>query len=229
MSRILVHSPNQFEVLGNDLPVLAPLLRMVPYGVDTDFWSPQEEPEEEEGLVVSAGREHRDYETLLRACPETAHLFIADHSPHSPEARRLQPDTWPTHVERRALGPLDLRDKYSRASVVVVPVINTPFPFGITTLLEAMSMAKAIVVSDTDGLRGVVEHGITGIVVPPDDAVSLGRAVEDLMADPGKRRRLGGQARRVAIERFGLVAYAGELARHLHELGADARDREGTT
>ena len=48
-------------------------------------------------------------------------------------------------------------------------------------------------------------------------------------ADPAKRRRLGTEARRAAVERFGLLAYAGELARHLHELGADAHDREGTT
>ena len=29
---------------------------------------------------------------------------------------------------------------YAEASMVVVPVINTPFPFGITTVLEGMSM-----------------------------------------------------------------------------------------
>ena len=111
ISRILVHSPNQCEVLGNDIPMLSPLLRVVPYGIDTEFWSPQGPTEEDEGLVVSAGREHRDYNTLLRACPEAARLFIADHSFHSPEARTLQPDAWPTNVERRPLGRQELRAK----------------------------------------------------------------------------------------------------------------------
>jgi glycosyltransferase involved in cell wall biosynthesis len=225
MDRILVHSPNQLVAAHPDLAALEPRLRVVPYGIDTDFWCPQPVPEHE-GLVVSAGREHRDYECLIQACPETAKLFIADHSPHSPEARRREPGMWPENVERRALGRLDLRRKYAQASMVVVPVIDTPFPFGITTILEGMSMGKAVVVSDTEGLHGVIEDGRTGAVVPPGDVVALRAAIEDLLADPAKRRRLGEQARHAAIERFGLDVYVGELARHLEELGGHGWDGE---
>jgi glycosyltransferase involved in cell wall biosynthesis len=225
MDRILVHSANQLVPANRDLAALEPLLRLVPYGIDTDFWSPQPVPEQE-ALVVSAGREHRDYECLILACPETAHLFIADHSPHSPEARRREPGMWPENVERRALARLDLRRMYAQASMVVVPVIDTPFPFGITTVLEGMSMGKAVVVSGTEGLQGVIEDGRTGVVVPPGDAVALRRAIDDLLADPTKREKLGEQARRTAIERFGLDVYVGELARHLKELGDDGSDRE---
>jgi glycosyltransferase involved in cell wall biosynthesis len=132
---------------------------------------------------------------------------------------------WPSNVERRALGRMDLRRMYAQASVVVVPVIDTPFPFGITTVLEGMSMGKAVVVSDTDGLRGVVENGRTGVVTPPGDVVGLRRAIEDLLADPAKRRRLGEQARQAAVKRFGLDVYVGELARNLEELGDRGRSR----
>ena len=59
MDRILVHSPNQLVPAHEELAALIPLLRVVPYGIDTDFWSPQPVPEEE-GLVVSKQREHRD-------------------------------------------------------------------------------------------------------------------------------------------------------------------------
>src|SRR5579859_5412745 len=225
MDRIVVHSPNQLELVTKDLPALATRLRVVPYGIDTAFWSPQPVPEEE-ALVVSAGREHRDYESLLQACPPTVQLFIADHSPHSPGARRLEPDMWPAHVERRALGRIDLRHIYARASLVVVPVINTPFPFGITTLLEGMSMGKAVVVSATDGLQGIVEDGRTGVVVPPGDVVRLRRAIEDLLADPDKRRELGERARQAAIDRFRLDLFVDGLAGHLQELGARAARRE---
>ena len=219
MDRILVHSPNQLVPAHEELAALIPLLRVVPYGIDTDFWSPQPVPEEE-GLVVSAGREHRDYDSLLRARPSGARLFIADHSFHSPDARRRDPDLWPDNVERRALGRIDLRRKYAQAAVVVVPVIDTPFPFGITTVLEGMSMAKPVVVSDTDGLHGVVENGRTGIVVSPGDVNGLRSAIASLLADPQKRRQMGEQARQAAVERFGVDVYAGELARHLRELGA---------
>jgi len=226
MDRILVHSSNQLVPAHAELTALAPLLRLVPYGIDTDFWSPQP-VSEDEGLVMSAGREHRDYETLLRACPVATKLFIADHSPHSPDARRHEPAMWPTNVERRALGRLELRRMYAQASIVIVPVIDTPYPFGITTVLEGMSMGKAVVVSGTAGLQGVVEDGRTGVVVAPGDVAGLRGAIEDLLADPETRRRLGEHARQAAIERFGVDRYAGELARHLRELGGHSCDRDG--
>jgi len=225
MDRILVHSPNQIDMARKDMKALVPRLRVVPYGIDTAFWAPQPVPQRE-GLVVSAGREHRDYDSLLQACPQTAKLFIADHSIHSPHARRREPDAWPANVERRALAHIDLRRMYSRASVVVVSVLDTPFPFGITTLLEAMSMGKAVVVSDTDGLRGVVEDGRTGVVVPPGNVAQLRTAIEGLLADPIKRRRLGEQARTEATERFGLDIYVAKLVGHLRELGGHPRDGE---
>src|SRR5579859_2872356 len=115
---------------------------------------------------------------------------------------------------------------YAQATVVVVPVIDTPFPFGITTVLEGMSMGKAVVVSNTEGLRGVVEDGRTGVVVPPGDVAGLRRAIVDLLADPDKCRRLGECARQAAIERFGLDVFVGEMARHLSELGGHAPDRD---
>ena len=103
--------------------------------------------------------------------------------------------------------------------MVVVPVIDTPFPFGITTVLEGMSMAKPVVVSDTDGLYGSsrTPHGHRRL---SRDVNGLRSAIASLLADPQKRRQMGEQARQAAVERFGVDVYAGELARHLRELGA---------
>jgi glycosyltransferase involved in cell wall biosynthesis len=225
MDRILVHSPNQLVSAHKDLDPLIPLFRLVPYGIDTDFWCPQPVPENK-ALVVSAGREHRDYESLLQACTMNMQLFIADHSFHSPDAHRREPEIWPASVERRAVGRAELRAKYAEAAVVVVPVIDTPFPFGITTVLEGMSMGKAVVVSGTEGLRGVIDDGRTGVVVPPGDVAGLRSAIEGLLADPERRHRLGEQARQDAIERFGIDVYASELMRHMCEL-AGRNDGDG--
>jgi starch synthase len=64
------------------------------------------------------------------------------------------------------------------------------------------------------------------VVVPPGDVAGLRRAIEDLLADPDRRHRLGEHARQAAVERFGLDVYAGELARHLRELGGRTEDRD---
>jgi glycosyltransferase involved in cell wall biosynthesis len=220
MDCVIVHSPNQVPIVHEQLAVPEPLLSVVAYGVDTDFWSPQASESEEEALIVSAGREHRDYRSLVEGTADLGPMFIADASPHSPRAHRAQPEVWPERVVRRGLDTAELRRMYARATVVVVPVVESPFPFGITTLLEAMSMGKAVIVSGTEGLRGLVNDGETGLVVAPGDPAALRTAVVDLLADPEKRRRLGQAARRTAVEQYGLDLYVDRLAHHLGLVGA---------
>lgn len=219
IDRILVHSANQVALLTRALAIPSSLLAVVPYGVDTGFWAPQD-VEQEPGLVVAAGREHRDYRTLLEALPPDAHLVVADGSPFSPGASRRSPDQWPDDVVRRAFDPIALRDLYARAAVVVVPVVETSFPAGITTLLEALSMGKAVVWSQTRGLAGAVPDD-AAVTVPPGDTRALRATLADLLHDPGRRRVLGEQARAFVVHELGVGAYAGELARHLAEVRDD--------
>jgi glycosyltransferase involved in cell wall biosynthesis len=219
IDRILVHSPNQLERIERELGVPRAKLRVVPFGIDTDFWSGSHDDEDGD-LVVAAGREHRDYATLLAARPEGSKLAIADHSLFSPRASRSDPIAWPADVDRVAPRPDGLKSLYARAAVVVVPVVDTSFPAGITTLLEAMSMGKAVVVTETAGLRGIVEDGHTAMVVPPGDAPSMNAAIRDLLASPERRHALGARARARAVEHHGLDGYADNLRSHLAEVAA---------
>ena len=84
-------------------------------------------------------------------------------------------------------------------------------------------MAKPVVVSDTEGLRGIVEHGRTGLVVPPSDPVALRRAVRSLLEDAETREALGLAARAAVLERFRLDQFVDELGRHLDELAGTSR------
>jgi glycosyltransferase involved in cell wall biosynthesis len=225
MDRVLVHSPNQVELWHRRLGLSLRQLQVIPYGVDTDYWAPGSGVQEAD-LVLSAGREHRDHQTLVDAVGGmggTARLFVADGSTHSPGAPRRVPQAWPEWAERRGLSLLELREHYDRATVVVVPVLPTVYPFGITTLLEAMAMAKPVVVSDTEGLRGVVEHGRTGLIVPSGDPTALRRAVRELLEDAGARESMGRAAREAVLERFSLDQFVDELGRHLDELAGRTR------
>jgi glycosyltransferase involved in cell wall biosynthesis len=231
IDRILVHSASQAAVLTGELGVSPTKVHLVPYAVDTDFWQPQGVPEQD--LVVSAGREHRDYATLVSACAgEPVRVYLADGSSHSPDARVREPVRWPDNVERGALSLRALRDLYAAAAVVAVPVVPTDFPAGITTILEAMSMGKAVVATGTEGLRGVIDNGVTGIVVGPGDVGGLRDAVRRLLEHPEQRARLGAAARAAVLERWSLNAYVDRLAEHLAEVAtttAARLERVGTS
>jgi glycosyltransferase involved in cell wall biosynthesis len=66
--------------------------------------------------------------------------------------------------------------------------------------LEAMAMAKALVVSDLAALRELVIQEETGLLYPPGDVGALADACARVLADGGLRRRLGEAARRWVLE-----------------------------
>lgn len=221
ITRVLVHSERQLDLAVAGLRIPPEKLRYLPYGADTDFWSPLSATDEP--LVLSVGREHRDYTTLARACADLpVHVFVAAGSLFSPAARQAAPTTWPTNFRSGFADHLTLRAWYARAAVVAVPLVPTDFQAGVTTILEAMAMAKAVVVSATEGQRDIVEDGVTGVMVPPGDSGALREAIRQLMADPPKRAQLGENAREAVVSRFGLDRYAATLARHLAEISSMA-------
>jgi glycosyltransferase involved in cell wall biosynthesis len=222
MTRILVHSDYQRELAQRELGIPASKLDYVPYYADTEFWRPTRVAEEL--LVVAAGREHRDYATLAEACGGLqARVFIAAGSVHSPAATSRDIDNWPGNFERGFADYRKLRDLYARACVVVVPLVETDFQAGVTTILEAMAMGKAVITTATRGQSGVVRDGLTGMTVPPGDAAELRDAVRYLLDRPAERRRLGGAARQAVIDGYSLEAYAGRLAGHFANLALSNR------
>jgi glycosyltransferase involved in cell wall biosynthesis len=67
-----------------------------------------------------------------------------------------------------------------------------------------MAKGKAIVASRLPGVAEAVTDGVHGLLVPPGDAGALATALQSLLDDPDRRRRLGAAARTRAEAEFGL-------------------------
>jgi starch synthase len=65
-----------------------------------------------------------------------------------------------------------------------------------------MASGLPVVTTRVGGMPEVVEHGVTGLLVPPDEPDALAGAIMELLADPGRARQLGAAGRRRAEERF---------------------------
>jgi glycosyltransferase involved in cell wall biosynthesis len=89
--------------------------------------------------------------------------------------------------------------------------------FGLT-VLEAMAMARPVVATAVGGHPGIVRDGIDGVLVPPDDPGALATAVTGLLADPGRRARLGSAGRARALEEFPIDRLVDETAGLYHAL-----------
>lgn len=110
---------------------------------------------------------------------------------------------------------------WSRASIAVVPSVWHEV-LGFVTV-EAMITGCPVVASDVGGLREIVRHGSTGLLVPPGDPGALAEALDNLLDNPDLRRRMG-EAAKVAARNFG----ARNAVPRIVETYEDAlRDRQG--
>ena len=107
---------------------------------------------------------------------------------------------------------------YGLIDVFVVPRTPDRVSRLVTPLkpLEAMAMARAVVVSDLPALRELVEPGVTGRAFRPGDAEDLARVVGELLDDPVERDRLGREGR-AWVERERTWAQNGARYRALYE------------
>lgn len=78
-------------------------------------------------------------------------------------------------------------------------------------MVEALLMRRGVVASNVGGLPDTVQHGETGLLVPPGDPVALAAAVSDLLADPAWRLEMGSRGRERCLRRFDLRATVAEV------------------
>jgi glycosyltransferase involved in cell wall biosynthesis len=84
-------------------------------------------------------------------------------------------------------------------------------------LLEAMAAARPIIASNTDGNRELIEDGIHGWLVPPDDPGALAKATEDALTNLDEAQRRGAAARQRVATHFGVEAMVGAWEKLLME------------
>jgi starch synthase len=105
----------------------------------------------------------------------------------------------------------DIRQVLSAATVFACPSVYEPL--GIVNL-EAMACGTPVVASAVGGIPEVVEHGVTGLLVPYDEQDpegfqrELANAVNELLADPQRVAAMGRAGRERAITEFSWSAVA---------------------
>lgn len=93
----------------------------------------------------------------------------------------------------------DTAPLYTMMDIMVLPSYREGFP---NTPLEAAAMQLPVIASRIDGCAEAVVDGVTGLLVPVKDSNSLTRAIQTLVTDPIRRRKLGENGRRRALEKF---------------------------
>ncbi len=88
--------------------------------------------------------------------------------------------------------------------------------------LEAMAMAKPVVVTDIGGNREVVQHGQNGLLVPTRDPEAMARGIINVLQNPGMMSRLGKQGRATVLTKFSIE----KMVRDYEDLYLEALGRK---
>ncbi len=197
------------EWIGSDGPPVV----FVPFGVDPDLFRPVDHEAGSVDVVAIGADPQRDFALLLSVAarrPQLSFRIVATRD----GVRAL--GAVPSNVVIEIDIPLEAaRERLAQARVVALPVRANSYSGATTTLLQAMAMAKPVVVSRTEAIEEGygLANGVNCRLVAPGDAEAFGAALDELLADPTAAATLGQQARSTVVDGFSWQSYTDALWR----------------
>lgn len=162
-------------------------------------------------LYVGRVMRHKGIDVLIESLPEGVGLDIVGH---------VYDEEFYALLKNRAAGRdvrfmHDASDEqlvaaYSQALVTVLPSVyrdvfgghwEMPELLG-CVLQESMACGTPAICTEVGGMPEVVEHGVSGFVVPPNDPLALKQRITELLGNPALRSEMGCSARERVLERY---------------------------
>ena len=205
MDVILAVAQGQRDQLVTRQYIREDIVRVVYNGIDLDQFKPRVEREEQCRLLglnskapivgTVARLVHlkgvdvflKAAEAVLKKFPSTQFVVVGD-GPESHELKRMS-QALGIAASVRFLGSRgDVADTARVFNVGVLSSRTEAFPMAI---LEYMSLAVPVVATNVGGVSEMVGHGETGLLISEDDPSALAGALEVLLSDPHKARKMG--------------------------------------
>jgi glycosyltransferase involved in cell wall biosynthesis len=142
---------------------------------------------------------------LLRAFAEARKRFpdleldVAGRGPLEPALRALAKELGVGDAVRFLGHVAPISQAIERATIVVVPSMGEGFGM---VALEAMERARPVIAAEIGGLGELVQHGRTGLLVPPGEHAPLRDAIVELASDLARATELGRAGRERALAHF---------------------------
>jgi glycosyltransferase involved in cell wall biosynthesis len=214
--------PAQFCIkLLVDIGLNESQIERIPNGVDIEKFKPSKESKNE-NLLLFVGRLHPNKGILtmleaLRYLKTSIQLMIVG-PPSDPiffrkviEAVQLiNNKTNHKVIYLGAIKTEDLIKWYQKASLLIQPSQTELFPI---VTLEAMSCGTTVVATNVGGIPDALVNYKTGILVPPNDAIKLAKAIQYLLDNEKIRIEFGEESRKRVVENFSSEAVAKELSK----------------
>jgi len=210
---IIYHASVQEDYYRKYIPYLK--RRFIPFGVDTDFFQPiKSRPQ---NYIMAPGYAKRDYPTLLSAW---SRINGGDTKLKIIGVDQIQYKGKITQgVEFiRRLPVHEFKTLIANSLFVVIPLPVFKYAYGQMSMLQAMAMGKAIIITRTPSTEDYLCDGENGLFVRPYDQSDLATKITLLLNDPGLIAKLESNARKIVENKFSEKAMAKNIYEFVKEI-----------
>ncbi|MBW4560982.1 MAG: glycosyltransferase family 4 protein [Mojavia pulchra JT2-VF2] len=201
-------------------------LEVLEWGFDLSFYDNQakkynianSKPE----LIISAGHTLRDYDTLVRSFTDInyrLHIYSSEHNiPKISDIPSNITFKCGSFLGKHALEYGELVAEYGKAYAVAIPLdipfeeSNTVTQIGLTSLLEAMVLGKAVVMTRSKHISIDIEKEGIGIWVDYKDVKGWQQAISYLLEHPRETIEMGKKGRQLCESKYNLESFSSKLA-----------------
>ena len=141
---------------------------------------------------------------ILKSLPDARFLVVGD----GELRQELEQQAKDLHLDQALIFAGIRKDIPAILAALDVLVFSSKWEGLPVTLLEAMAAEKPVVSTAVDGVRDVMQDGVTGLLCTPD-AEALAAACVALARDPARRKAMGAAARKLATERYSIQSMIG--------------------
>jgi glycosyltransferase involved in cell wall biosynthesis len=196
---LITHAEQLKSILVNDVRLPASRITVIPHvAVSSD--GPDEAIAERGKRLLFFGRiwEYKGLEYLIRAEPlisqrvPDVEIVIAGRGEDIEKYRRMMVNPSRFVIDNEMIPDERVARHFGESSVVVLPYIDAS-QSGVVPI--AYSFARPVVATAVGGLPSVVEHGVTGLLVPPCDESALADALVTLLENDELRHKMGAAGR----------------------------------
>ena len=210
-------------------------LRVIHNGVDTEKFQRAQRDRARlfpdvgnEILVVLVGNMHSDVKghpwliaaapTVVREFPEVRFVFAGDGESRptfAAQVAQLGLEGKFKFLGRRS----DIPEILASCDLAVLPSRAEGLP---NAVLEYMAAGLPTIASRVGGVAELVQDGVTGLLVPAEDANALAGALLQFLRNPERARQIASNGQRFAVENFSFE----RLIREIDELYAELLERK---
>jgi glycosyltransferase involved in cell wall biosynthesis len=198
-NKLIAISDFEIPLFSNRLRLSEKQFALIPNGADLPNLAEGELIPIEEGLIVSVGRleQYKGHQRAIAALPKIleqrpdAHLWIAGTGPYESKLWELAHQLGVAHrVDIHAIPASDRQRMARELSKAALVVLFSEFETHPIAVLEAVSLGRPVLVTDTSGLSELAHKGLARAIPLKSTSSEVAEAILDQLQQPQKPARI---------------------------------------